>query len=288
MMKHKIFALFLVAVLLLSGCVTETKQPKRSKKESQEEDTPKTITVENIKLPALYDDSYIFPEDTFRFSDLEKKQPEAIAAFQYYRLSEGTGSDDKNVLIYRYRDYLVCAWYNFFCGDALCDTFLLTPEQGEAFLQLVENHEVTKEPEETDGEGDDYNTYELKYKDEVHSVKKLKLASIDLDFSQLEPQSGDGMDDHIMDCFDISEDLEDKITDQDTLSDFVPWQCYHAIYRQIEAYTGEQIESAEDVEFNDLEFKLELTLENGDTMLVVATYTGCVVAYQYTLTFQNQ
>ena len=85
----------------------------------------------------------------------------------------------------------------------------------------------------------------------------------------------------IIDLFSFSEAVEEKLGTWDDASILVPWQYCDSVYQQVIAYTGKAIESAAEVESNELEIKLELELENGDILHVVTTYTGQVIAYRY-------
>lgn len=154
--------IFSLCFLLLAGC------------NSQQQ-------IKSLSLGASMKDAMsVIPEGAFRISEQENSDID----FHSYIHRSGTSSVNSRILIYRYDDYLVFAVAYQNGPESVMETYYLTRNQGEKFLNLVSDYQ---ESEKTDNGlqrmGGDESEYLLTLNGKEHEVLPLDLSVLNLELT---------------------------------------------------------------------------------------------------------
>lgn len=210
------------------------------------------------------------PETSFSFS----KSEYADIKFESYLHEHGTSSVNSSILIYRYDDTLIFA-VSYFQGPASAmETFVLSQEQGDAFLAMVSN---CKKANQTDSGshplGGSYTEYILNDGAKQTVVEPLALSALGLTLK-----------------------TEDDLTFVDGYPYKVPTgesaaifpamltvgHSYPAFYscigEQADRLFGSSIASVEEIEVGPTDGLMHVTLTDGSTHKLLVT-TGGFIAY---------
>lgn len=212
----------------------------------------------------MWDNAFTF--NSQKFDDCE---------FEYYISEAGTSSVNTRIFIYRYDDYLIFSIAYFSGGDGFMETFPLNEDQGEKFLELVENSTVDDEASYAQpGVGSYYCEYTLKNATLPKSVQPLDLKQLSLQLTEARDFSNNDYY-HIFDFSDKEFNKFGKCYNKyisHSTSD-----VYFSIVSQIEKYIDKQLVSAEVLELNSEDAILKLEFLNDETVTITTTYGGCIV-----------
>lgn len=211
-------------------------------------------------------------------------EPEIASDFSYYRGVAGTSSVNDNVFLCPYKDSFLCMSYDFNCGDYEdIKGVVLTPNEKAGFLELLEEGITPAESDDSDEDGGNFREFAICLNGEEQIIEAFDLSFLDFEqvYAAYSYDSIDDSYDEAVDAFDFSSQTREKLGYCG--SEFIlPGDAVTVfIANQIAAYTDERIDSAEEIESNEEDFRIEIVLENDEALTATVSYTGLIVDWEY-------
>ena len=255
MKKWIAVGIMLVLILNLAGC--------------KKEDQPAVGVVTSVADASfLVESSSCIPADAFSFA---RENADSENFHSYYR-EVGTSSVNNSILIYRYEDTLIAVQSYFSCGDAAMQTFTLTQEQGEAFLNLITASKQTSQEKKKDLPvmGGNYDECVLQIGEDRMNVEPLDLNSLDLALKKEQ--------DFVLSSkrpFVLPTEQSNEYV-QGSMCTSAP-ALYICIGDQIEAIFGSPIDTVDSMIVGNIDTLMTVTLVNGSVHSFLVTNHGLVV-----------
>ena len=255
MKKWIAIGMLLVLILNLIGC-TEKKQHA----------TDVLVSVADASF--LTESTSSIPDEAFSFA---RANADSVNFDSYYR-EVGTSSDNSSILVYRYEDTLIAVQSYFFGGDAAMQTFALTQDQGEAFLELVANCREMKREKKKDlpAMGGYYDECVLHNGKDSVTIEPLDLSILDLPLKNEQE-------------FELSSEKDFALPTEQSNEYVQKSMCasapalYNCIGDQIESISGSPIDTVDSMIVGGIDTLMMATLENGSVHSFLVTNYGLVV-----------
>lgn len=219
--------------------------------------------------------------------DSPEWQSVTVDDVDYYRYYTGSSSVNTEYGIYKYQDSLVCMVNYFDCGNYYMDTFALTDEQQEAFIEEL-NQGVIKDDNEEEGEEEErdggYSSYgEVSVNGIGYAVAALNLDKLGIELAE-DPAIVDGIPEELgaYEEADLTRMMEQGSNNISVI--FIGTlgepAYIHMINEQIGQEIAEDVTKVTVIEENEQDFVMELETGNQEIYHVTVTYLGYVADIQ--------
>lgn len=198
----------------------------------------------------------------------------------FYTYSSGSTSVNENFAIYKYQDSFIFVERFFNCGDDFMETYLLTKEQEEKFIEALNNcNASTIQPVDSVGEGGSITKGGISINGEYYPVKGFNLESIgiemqdiyDVDFPEETFIGNDVFDKNA-----ITNIINNSNNSEKTPLYLASEGFERVIYNQITKEIGDNIAKISVVEENKNDFILDVFTGEEKEYKVTVTYMGYV------------
>lgn len=209
------------------------------------------------------------PIDAFSFA---RMSIDSVNFHSYFR-KVGTSSVNNSILIYRYEDTLIAVQSYFGGGDAAMQTFTLTQEQGEDFLNLIITCKKTGQEEDFPVMGGYYDECILQNGNDRMNIEPLDLSCLNLPLKNEQE-------------FVLSSELPFTVPTEQS-NEYVKGNIcttgpalYNCISDQLETIFGSSVIAVDSMIVGDIDTFMTVTLKNGSVHSFLVTNHGFVVCTQ--------
>ena len=256
MKKWIAVGIMLVLILSLVGCTEQ---------EQSTVDAWTSVADEDF----LAESSSRIPNDAFSFTQMST---DSINFCSYFR-EVGTSSVNNSILIYRYEDTLIAVQSYFAGGDAAMQTFALTQEQGEDFLNQIIACKKIEQEEGLPVMGGYYDECLLQNGNDRIDIEPLDLSCLNLPLKNEQE-------------FVLSSEYPFTVPTEQSNAYVQGNMCttgpavYNCISDQIETIFGSTIIAVDSMTVGDIDTLMTATLKNGSVHSFLVTNHGFVVCAQ--------
>lgn len=228
---------------------------------------PKTVSTDEVN-------------STEQESDFSECLPVTMEDVEFYRNYAGSSSVYTEYGIYKYEDSFVFMVNYFNCGNSYMDTYALTDEQQEAFLEELNQCSNKEEKEEEEGDGG-YSSYgDVSVNGILYGVNGLNLDKLQIELQE-DPVPVEDIPEELSayEEADLTRMMEKGNNNIYVMSlGTIGEPAYiHMIKEQIEGeLLDDVVTKVTVIEENEQDYVMELETENQEIYHVTVTYLGYV------------
>lgn len=225
-------------------------------------------------------------EGTEQEEGFEEVLPLTKGDVDYYRSFQGSSSVYTEYAIYQYEDSFIFLVNYFNCGEISMETFALTEDQTEAFIEELNQCCKAGGPDEEKEIGDGGWTAEceVSVNGRVYFVDDISLTELGISLEEdpdMQEETAEELsayeEGNLGELREATEAYPFFLMNNGTLAQS---GYYHMIQAQIEERMGVTVTRATVVEKRDFDYVLELETDQGETWKATVTYPGYVVEIQ--------